>query len=119
MQRNGRLWQQSQQQLSQFLIPLVEVWGCSERRVAATRYVEGLLLPGRRNTKATVAFTCSLSPNIGRPFITVGLRKRMFLFPVLTGFDSDHSLCASVRGDLAGHRLKQFELDQSHTRHLG
>jgi SRSO17 transposase len=55
MQWNDRLWRQSQQQLSQFLIPLVEVLGRSERRVAATRYVEGLLLPGQRKSIGPMA----------------------------------------------------------------
>jgi SRSO17 transposase len=50
MQWNDRLWQQSQQHLSQFMTPLVEVMGRSERRVAATRYVGGLLLPGQRKS---------------------------------------------------------------------
>src|SRR5271165_1548253 len=55
MQWNGRLWRQSQQYLSQFLIPLVEVLGRSERRVAAARYVEGLLLPGQRKSIAPMS----------------------------------------------------------------
>lgn len=55
MQWNDRLWQQSQQYLSQFMIPLVEVLGRSERRVAATRYVEGLLLPGQRKSIAPMS----------------------------------------------------------------
>lgn len=55
MQWNDRLWRQSQQQLSQFISPLVEVLGRSERRVAATRYVEGLLLPGQRKSIAPMS----------------------------------------------------------------
>ena len=55
MQWNNRLWQQSQQYLAQFMIPLVEVLGRSERRVAATRYVEGLLLPGQRKSIAPMS----------------------------------------------------------------
>jgi hypothetical protein len=43
MKWNDRLWQQSQQYFAQFLIPLVEVLGRSERRVAATRYIERAL----------------------------------------------------------------------------
>jgi len=50
MKWNDRLWRRSQQYLPQFMIPLVEVLGRSERRVAATRYVEGLLLPGQRKS---------------------------------------------------------------------
>jgi SRSO17 transposase len=55
MKWTERLWQQSQQHLPQFLIPLVEVLGRSERRVAATRYVEGLLLPGQRKSIAPMS----------------------------------------------------------------
>ena len=55
MKWNDRLWQQSQQYLSQFLIPLVEVLGRSERRVAAARYVQGLLLPGQRKSIVPMA----------------------------------------------------------------
>ena len=55
MKWNERIWQQSQQHLPQFLIPLVEVLGRSERRVAATRYVEGLLLPGQRKSIAPMS----------------------------------------------------------------
>src|SRR6266568_7878201 len=50
MEWNHRLWRQSQPYLSQFMVPLVGVLGRSERRVAATRYVEGLLLPGQRKS---------------------------------------------------------------------
>ena len=55
MKWNDRHWQQSQHQLPQFLIPLVAVLGRSERRVAATRYVEGLLLPGQRKSIAPMS----------------------------------------------------------------
>jgi SRSO17 transposase len=55
MEWNERLWRQSQQYLAQFMIPLVEVLGRSERRVAATRYVEGLLLPGQRKSIAPMS----------------------------------------------------------------
>jgi len=40
---NTRLWKESVTQLLEFLNPLVADLGRSERRVAATRYVEGLL----------------------------------------------------------------------------
>jgi SRSO17 transposase len=55
MKWNARMWRQSQQQLPQFLIPLVGVLGRSERRVAETRYVEGLLLPGQRKSIAPMS----------------------------------------------------------------
>jgi SRSO17 transposase len=37
------------------MIPLVTVLGRSERRVAATRYVTGLLLPGQRESIAPMS----------------------------------------------------------------
>ena len=55
MEWSNRLWQQSQQYLTQYMIPLVAVLGRSERRVAATRYVEGLLLPGQRKSIAPMS----------------------------------------------------------------
>ena len=70
MQWNERLWQQSQQQLSQFLIPLVEVLGRSERRVAATRYVEGLLLPGQRKSIAPMSERLGVDPQSLQQFVS-------------------------------------------------
>jgi SRSO17 transposase len=55
MHWDDQLWQKSQHQLSSFLTPLVEVLGRSERRVAATRYVTGLLLPGQRKSIAPMS----------------------------------------------------------------
>jgi SRSO17 transposase len=55
MKWNERMWQQSQQHLPRFLMPLVGVLGRSERRVAATRYVAGLLLPGQRKSIAPMS----------------------------------------------------------------
>ena len=49
------MWQQSPQHLPQFLTPLVGVLRRSERRVAATRYVEGRLLPGQRKSMAPMS----------------------------------------------------------------
>jgi SRSO17 transposase len=43
---NARLWKESVTQFLEFLNPLIAGLGRSERRVAATRYVEGLLMPG-------------------------------------------------------------------------
>jgi SRSO17 transposase len=50
MQWTDQDWQKSQQRLSPFMIPLLKSLGRSERRVAATRYVTGLLLPGQRKS---------------------------------------------------------------------
>ena len=42
----AKLWKESVTQLLEFLNPLIAGLGRSERRVAATRYGEGLLMPG-------------------------------------------------------------------------
>ena len=55
MEWNEQLWRQSQEYLSPFMIPLAEVLGRSERRVAASRYVAGLLLPGQRKSIAPMS----------------------------------------------------------------
>ena len=47
---NQTQWEQSAQRLPKFLSPLVQALGRSERRVGATLYVEGLLMPGQRKS---------------------------------------------------------------------
>jgi len=49
MEWNARLWKNSVPQFIKFMTPLVANLGRSERRRAATRYVEGLLMPGCKN----------------------------------------------------------------------
>src|SRR5713226_7613133 len=50
MDWNARLLKNSISELTKFLAPLVATLGRSERRLAATRYVEGLLMPGQRKS---------------------------------------------------------------------
>ena len=50
MEWNAKLWKQSFQHFSKFMAPLIASLGRSERRVAASRYVEGLLIPGHRKS---------------------------------------------------------------------
>jgi len=50
MKWNARLWKNSVAQFSRFMTPLVATLGRSERRQAATYYVEGLLMPGQRKS---------------------------------------------------------------------
>lgn len=50
MKWNARLWKNSVAQFSKFMTPLVATLGRSERRQAATYYVEGLLMPGQRKS---------------------------------------------------------------------
>src|SRR5258708_4879767 len=70
MKWNDRLWQQSQQYLSQFLIPLAEVFGRRERRVAATRSVTGILVPGRRNSIALMSDRLGFDPYSLQQFVS-------------------------------------------------
>lgn len=50
MEWNTKLWKNSASDLVEFVAPLVATLGRSERRVSATRYVEGLLMPGQRKS---------------------------------------------------------------------
>lgn len=43
-------FEHAQQSLAEFLEPLMPMLGRRERRVAATRYLQGLLLPGERKS---------------------------------------------------------------------
>jgi SRSO17 transposase len=47
---NTKLWRQSCEQFQRFMVPITAPLGRSERRIAATHYVEGLLLPGKRKS---------------------------------------------------------------------
>jgi SRSO17 transposase len=50
MQWNAKQWRQSIQRFKAFMVPLVAALGRSERRAAATSYVQGLLMPGQRKS---------------------------------------------------------------------
>src|SRR2546423_9835446 len=50
MDWNTTLWRQSCEQFRLFMVPITAPLGRSERRIAATSYVEGLLLPGKRKS---------------------------------------------------------------------
>ena len=50
MKWNGRLWKNSISQFARFMASVVASLGRSERRRAATHYVEGLLMPGQRKS---------------------------------------------------------------------
>ena len=50
MKWNARLWKNSVPQFTKFMSALVASLGRSERRRAATHYVEGLLMPGQRKS---------------------------------------------------------------------
>ena len=55
MEWNAKSWKASLGQFGEFLKPLLADMGRSERRVAATRYVEGLLMPGHRKSIVPMA----------------------------------------------------------------
>lgn len=50
MDWNAKLWRGSCEQFKNFMVPMTAPLGRSERRIAATHYVEGLLLPGQRKS---------------------------------------------------------------------
>jgi SRSO17 transposase len=70
MQWTVQDWQQSQRRLSPFMIPLVKSLGRSERRVAAARYVTGLLLPGQRKSIAPMAERLDVDSQSLQQFLT-------------------------------------------------
>ena len=50
MEWNEKLWKNSVKEFAEFMTPLTATVGRTERRVAATRYIEGLLIPGQRKS---------------------------------------------------------------------
>lgn len=70
MQWNRALWEQSSRKLPQFLAPLVAVMGRSERRVGATRYVMGLLMPGERKSIEPMAQRLLVDAQSLQQFVT-------------------------------------------------
>lgn len=90
MKWNERLWKQSLRQYQQFMAPLVSVLGRSERRVAATRYVEGLLTPGERK---------SIEPLAAR----LGVDKQSLQQFVTDSPWSDKTMWSSVRREVIPH----------------
>ena len=67
---NQTQWEQSAQRLPKFLSPLVQALGRSERRVGATLYVEGLLMPGQRKSIGPMAERLGVDAQKLQQFIT-------------------------------------------------
>jgi SRSO17 transposase len=67
---NAKLWKESVTQLHEFLSPLITGLGRSERRVAATRYVEGLLMPGQRKSIIPMAERLGVDSQCLQQFVT-------------------------------------------------
>jgi SRSO17 transposase len=67
---NEAQWERNAQQLPKFLSPLVQDLGRSERRVGATLYVEGLLMPGQRKSIGPMAERLGVDSQRLQQFIT-------------------------------------------------
>ncbi len=70
MEWSEKLWKKSIDQFIDFITPLTSVVGRSERRVAATCYVEGLLLPGQRKSIGPMAERLGVDSQGLQQFIT-------------------------------------------------
>ncbi|MGD0227491.1 MAG: transposase, partial [Terriglobia bacterium] len=66
----AKLWKESVTQLLEFLNPLIAGLGRSERRVAATRYGEGLLMPGQRKSIIPMAERLGVDSQSLQQFVT-------------------------------------------------
>lgn len=67
---NEAQWERSAKRLPKFLSPLVQDLGRSERRVGATLYVEGLLMPGQRKSIGPMAERLGVNSQKLQQFIT-------------------------------------------------
>jgi SRSO17 transposase len=67
---NARLWKESARRFQEFIAPLVTGLGRSERRVAAVRYVEGLLTPGQRKSIGPMAERLGVDAQSLQQFVT-------------------------------------------------
>ena len=70
MQWNAKLWRQSIHRFKAFMTPLAAPLGRRERRVAATRYVQGLLMPGQRKSIEPLAARLGVDSQQLQQFLT-------------------------------------------------
>src|SRR6266566_8968628 len=70
MEWSGPLFQRSAKHLLGFLTPVVAELGRSERRVAAVRYVQGLLMPGQRKSVEPMAERLGVDPQGLQQFVS-------------------------------------------------
>jgi len=70
MDWDDKLWRRSCEQFEKFMIPMTAPLGRSERRVAATHYVEGLLLPGDRKSIEPMAERLNFDAQRLQQFVT-------------------------------------------------
>ncbi len=70
MEWNLELWRRSVEDFKDFMLPLTATVGRLERRVAATNYVEGLLIPGKRKSIEPMAGRLGVDSQRLQQFIT-------------------------------------------------
>jgi SRSO17 transposase len=70
MQWNAKLWRRSVQRFKAFMVPLVACLGRREQRVAATSYVQGLLMPGQRKSIEPMAERLGVPSQRLQQFVT-------------------------------------------------
>ena len=70
MEWTGPLFQRSAKHLPDFLSPVARELGRSERRVAAARYVQGLLMPGQRKSVEPMALRLGVDPQGLQQFVS-------------------------------------------------
>jgi len=90
MKWNARLWKNSVAQFTKFMAPVVAPLGRSERRRAATHYVEGLLMPGQRK---------SIEPMAAR----LGVDSQSLQQLVTSSPWSDDSVWRAIRQEVIPH----------------
>src|ERR1035438_5749869 len=67
---NAKLWKESVKRFQMFMAPLIAGLGRSERRGAATRYAEGLLMPGPRKSIIPMAERLGVDAQRLQQFVT-------------------------------------------------
>ena len=70
MEWNEKLWKNSVKEFTEFMTPLTATVGRTERRVAATRYIEGLLIPGQRKSIEPMAERLGVNSQSLQQFVT-------------------------------------------------
>ena len=102
MEWNTELWQESVEEFKDFMMPLSRTVGRAERRVAATLYVEGLLLPGQRKSIGTMAERLRVDGQRLQQFITDSPWK-------------EEALWQAIRQEVVPHlgRLEAWVVDET------
>ena len=70
MEWNEKIWKNSVKEFAEFMTPLTATVGRTERRVAATRYIEGLLIPGQRKSIEPMAERLGVNSQSLQQFVT-------------------------------------------------